>query len=209
MTKNRLTAKKTVIALVGIFLVCIGVAFNNNTRLGNDPVGIIYDGLRAAFHIPRVQLGMVSNVLNIFLILLLFLVGRHYVNVGTVMYLVPYGMFITIGSHLYPHIFTNDALITRLAGGATGIILYYIGISLFVAADIGVDPFNGFMLTIRDKTGWSMRRSKMTFDVCLMLAGFLMGGKFGIITIVTALTTGPTIQALSELIQKRVFMERT
>ena len=36
-----------------------------------------------------------------------------------------------------------------------------------------------------------------------------MGGKFGIITIVTALTTGPTIQALSELIQKRVFMERT
>ena len=209
MTKNRFTVKKTVIALVGIFLVCIGVAFNNNTRLGNDPVGIIYDGLRAAFHIPRVQLGMVSNVLNIFLILLLFLVGRHYVNVGTVMYLVPYGMLLTIGSHLYTHIFTNDALITRLTGGATGIILYYIGISLFVAADIGVDPFNGFMLTIRDKTGWSMRRSKMTFDVCLMLAGFLMGGKFGIITIVTALTTGPTIQALSELIQKRVFMERT
>ncbi|MGV0168542.1 YczE/YyaS/YitT family protein [Furfurilactobacillus sp. WILCCON 0119] len=207
MSKQQLTPKRILVALTGIFLVCIGVAFNNNTRLGNVPVGIIYDGLRAAFHIPRVQLGMVSNVFNVVLIVLLFLIGRRYVNIGTVMYLVPYGLFISIGSHLYPYLFTNTALLTRLGAGVVGISLYYLGISLFVAADIGVDPFNGFMLTIRDKTGWSLRRSKMTFDGCLMVVGVLLGGQFGVITIVAALTTGPAIQALSGLFQRQLFIE--
>ncbi|GKT04095.1 YczE/YyaS/YitT family protein [Furfurilactobacillus entadae] len=207
MSKQQLTPKRILVALTGIFLVCIGVAFNNNTRLGNDPVGIIYDGLRAAFHIPRVQLGMVSNVFNVVLIVLLFLIGRRYVNIGTVMYLVPYGLFISIGSHLYPYLFTNTALLTRIGAGVVGISLYYLGISLFVAADIGVDPFNGFMLTIRDKTGWSLRRSKMTFDGCLMVVGVLLGGQFGVITIVAALTTGPAIQALSGLFQRQLFIE--
>lgn len=208
MTKNRLSLKKISVAMIGIFLVCIGVAFNNNTGLGNDPVGIIYDGLRSFFHIPIVQLGFVSNFINIALIVVLLLIGRHYVNIGTFMYLIPYGLFITIGSHLYPVLFQSNAIGVRLLGGLTGITLYYIGISLFVAADIGVDPFNGFMLTIRDKTGWSIRRSKITFDVVLMTSGFLLGGKFGLITIVTALTTGPTIQALGTWIQKHILFER-
>lgn len=207
VVKNRLSFKKISLAMVGIFLVCVGVAFNNNTGLGNDPVGIIYDGLRVAFQIPMIKLGLVSNLLNIGLIVILFIFGRHYVNIGTVMYLLPYGLFITIGSHLYPYLFNNASVITRYFGGLTGISLYYIGISLFVAADIGVDPFNGFMLTIRDRTGWSIRRSKMTFDICLMTTGFLLGGKFGAITILTALTTGPTIQILGEWIQKHIFIE--
>lgn len=207
-SRSRLSSKKVSLAMVGIFLVCIGVAFNNNTGLGNDPVGIIYDGLRAFFHISLVRLGFVSNFLNVVLIIVLLLIGRHYVNIGTFMYLVPYGFFITIGSNLYPLIFQNSELITRLCGGAAGITLYYIGISLFVAADIGVDPFNGFMLTIRDKTGWSIRRSKITFDVVLMTTGFLLGGKFGLITIVTVLTTGPTIQALGGWLQRHILIER-
>ncbi|WP_172188431.1 YczE/YyaS/YitT family protein [Lentilactobacillus kribbianus] len=207
-TKSRLTVKKVVVAMLGIFLVCLGVAFNNNTGLGNDPVGIVYDGIRAAFHIPLVRLGFVSNFINVGLVIILWLIGRHYVNIGTAMYLIPYGLFITIGSHLYPLIFTSHTLPTRLLGAAVGISLYYVGISLFVAADIGVDPFNGFMLTIRDRTGWSIRRSKITFDVVLMTAGFLLGGKFGLITIVTALTTGPTIQALGGWFQQHLFNER-
>lgn len=208
MSNRRYTPKTITLAMTGIFLVCIGVAFNNNTQLGNDPVGIIYDGLRATFHLEQAQLGTVSNYLNVGLIIALFLVGRHYASWGTLMYLVPYGFFISIGSFLYPLIFQSDAFVTRALGGLTGISLYYLGISLFVAADIGVDPFSGFMLTIRDKTGWSMRRSKITFDVALIIIGVLLGGRFGIITILTALTTGPTIQVLSSLFRKRLILAK-
>ncbi|CAM2742598.1 YitT family protein [Levilactobacillus brevis] len=204
----RYTPKTIALALLGIFLVCMGVAFNSNTQLGNDPVGIIYDGLRTTFHLEQAQLGTVSNYLNVVLIIGLFFMGRHYASWGTLMYLVPYGVFVSIGSALYPMIFTSTTLLGRSLGGLVGISLYYLGISLFVAADIGVDPFSGFMLTLRDKTGWSMRRSKITFDGALIIMGVLLGGKFGIITILTALTTGPTIQALSSIFRKHLILRQ-
>lgn len=207
-SQSRISIKKIISAMTGIFLVCIGVAFNNNTGLGNDPVGIIYDGLRVAFNIPIIKLGYISNIVNIVLIVILLLIGRHYVNIGTAMYLIPYGLFITIGSNIYPMIFKNMDIITSGLGAICGISLYYLGISMFVAADIGIDPFNGFMMTIRDKSGWSIRRSKITFDVCLVIIGIILGGKFGIITIITAITTGPTIQFLSGVFKEKLFTER-
>lgn len=189
----------------GIFLVCLGVSFNNNTLLGNDPVGILYDGIRVLFDLDRTQLGMVSNYMNIGLISILFFFGRRYLNIGTLLYLIPYGLFISIGSNLYSHLFNNNIDFHRYLGGVVGCTLYYIGISIFVASDMGVDPFTGIMLTIRDKAHWSMSRSKMTMDVALTILGILLGGKFGIITIFTALTTGPCIQFLSQYFKKKIY----
>ncbi|MGH4122236.1 MAG: YczE/YyaS/YitT family protein [Clostridium sp.] len=206
INKN-LSFKSVSISMLGIFIVCIGVSFNNNTQLGNDPIGIVYDGVRAFWGLSYLQLGYVSNFINIGLLLILYLFGRKYLNVGTFLYLIPYGVFISIGSHLYPHIFTSDALGIRLLAGGFGCLIYYIGISLFVASNIGVDPFNGFMLTIRDKTGWSISRSKITMDIVLTIIGFLLGGKFGIITIVTAITTGPAIQFFSGIFKKCIYHE--
>ncbi len=37
---------KIVLAVVGIMMVGMGVAFNAAAALGNDPVGIVYDGIR-------------------------------------------------------------------------------------------------------------------------------------------------------------------
>ncbi|MBC8744644.1 hypothetical protein H5W18_08630 [Lactobacillus sp. Marseille-P7033] len=200
--RERFTVKRITLAMIGIFLVCIGVAFNNNTNLGNDPVGIIYDGIRVTFGVPKINLGMVSNFINIGLLVLLFLVGRHYANIGSLMYLIPYGFFVLLGSRFYLTIFPTNTMMMRVVGGVIGITLYYVGISLFICADIGVDPFSGFMLTIRDHTNWSVRRTKITFDIALICIGILLGGKFGIITLITVCTTGPAIQYLSEKFKK-------
>lgn len=206
MLIKRLSVKRVTLAMVGIFFVCIGVAFNNNTNLGNDPVGIIYDGIRVSFGVPMINLGMVSNFINIALLLLLFLVGRHYANIGSIMYLIPYGFFVLIGSRLYLALFPANTMAMKVVGGAIGTTLYYVGISLFICADIGVDPFSGFMLTIRDHLNWSLRRTKITFDIALIMIGIVLGGKFGVITLVTVCTTGPAIQYLSKRFKKLFYV---
>ena len=122
--RERFTVKRITLAMVGIFLVCIGVAFNNNTNLGNDPVGIIYDGIRVTFGVSKINLGMVSNFINIALLVLLFLIGRHYANVGSLMYLIPYGFFVLLGSRFYLTIFPENTMMMRITGGIIGITLY-------------------------------------------------------------------------------------
>ncbi|WP_216637397.1 YitT family protein [Bacillus sp. FJAT-27445] len=206
-TSSRMMPKKIIVSIIGIALICIGVAFNNHTLFGNDPVGILYDGVRSTFDFSRAELGLISNYINIGLILLLLFFGRKYVNLGTVLYLIPYGLLVSFGGQLYQFLFDNSILLHRISGGLAGCILLYTGLGLFVASNIGVDPFTGLMLTLRDKTKWSISRAKVTMDLGLIVIGFLLGGTFGIITIFTALTTGPAIQYLSQFFDKKLFKE--
>jgi uncharacterized protein len=130
------------------------------------------------------------------------------VNLGTFLYLIPYGLLVSFGGQLYQFLFDNNILLHRISGGLARCILLYVGLGLFVSSNIGVDPFTGLMLTLRDKTKWSISRAKVTMDLGLIVIGLLLGGKFGIITIFTALTTGPAIQYLSQFFDKKLFKEK-
>jgi len=101
---------KYLIALLGIFFLAIGVAINASTKLGNDSVGILYDGIRNALNFSQQQLGLISNVITFLATLILFFIGRKYLNVGTLLYVIPFGTFVSIGTYLYNLIIKTDAL---------------------------------------------------------------------------------------------------
>ena len=79
MEQGKVTAKSVLIALIGVLLVGVGVAFNNCAGLGNDPVGIVYDGIRNVTGMGAEQLGLASNIVNLSLALLVFFTGRKYI----------------------------------------------------------------------------------------------------------------------------------
>lgn len=192
--KNRINLKKVLVTLVGILLIGTAVAFNAGASLGNDPVGIFYDGIRCLLNLEPAQLGTASNVVNILLILLLLVIGRHYVNLGTVIYIIPYGFCVTIGSNLYSMIFTSEALMVRIFASALGCTLLCLGVAVFIVADIGLDPMTGVTMVLKEKLGWDYKKAKWLFDGTLTTIGFLCGGKFGVITVITFLVCGPIIQ---------------
>lgn len=197
-------SKLTLYSLLGVFSVCIGIAFLNNTLLGNDPIGVFYDGIREFSGFSQPELGKVSNYINIILLVFLFVCGRNYFSVGTFLYLIPYGSFISIGSRVYSWLFVNIDSSFRIIISILGCLLYYFGISLFIACNIGTDPFNGFVFAIQDKIGWSLRKIKINLDILLVIIGVILGGKAGVFTIVTALTTGPVVQCLSGYFSKQL-----
>lgn len=192
------SSMKMIYGLIGIFLVGIGVAFNASTMFGNDPIGIVYDGVRNVFNLSPRQLGMASNVVNIGLIILLLFTGRKYVNVGTFIYIIPYGFFVSIGTKLYTVLVGSNTVVLRSLAGIIGCLALYTGVAIFIVMDIGLDPFTGLVMTIKDKISWDYKKTKIFFDVFMVIIGVLLGGKWGVITLVTAFTTGPMIQLISE-----------
>lgn len=195
---------KLLLAFFGIVLVGTGVAFNAAAALGNDPVGIVYDGIRNAANLSSEQLGMASNIVNIVLVVFIFFVNRHYVNVGTFVYIIPYGFIVDLGGRLYHILFQTQTLPIQIAGAAIGCLLLYTGVAMYITADIGLDPFTGLVMVIRDKVRKEYRIVKICFDICCIVLGFVLGGKLGVITIITAFTAGPAIQFLSDLIGKQM-----
>ena len=199
-------AKRVLLTCIGIFLAAVGVAFNAGAGFGNDPVGIFYDGIRAALNLSAAALGTASNVVNVALTVLLFFIGRKYVNVGTILYIIPYGTCVSVGTMLYPILFSEDGISTRVFAAVVGCVLLYTGIAMIVTADVGMDPMTGIAMVIADKLHLEFRQAKWIFDGTMTVLGFILGGTLGVITIITALTAGPSIQFIAGLMKK---MKRT
>ncbi|MDF2904865.1 MAG: hypothetical protein K0R34_186 [Herbinix sp.] len=183
---------KITFALFGILLIGVGVAFNVANQLGNDPIGLIYDGMLQVLGLTEASLGTVSNILNATLIGILLIIGRRYINIGTIIYIIPYGLFINLGSLLYRTI-AIETLSGRIIMSILGCAMIYLGVAIFIAVDIGLDPFTGIVMVLRDRFNMDFKKMKIIFDLSLILLGVLLGGTVGAITIVTALTAGPTI----------------
>lgn len=198
---------KFLLAAAGILLVGIGIAFNAAAALGNDPIGIVYDGIRNTAGLSPQQLGMASNLVNIALVAAVFLLGRRYVNIGTFIYIIPYGTIVSLGGKLYGILFQVQTLPIRMLGAAIGCLLLYTGVAMFITADIGLDPFTGMVMIIRDKIGKEYGMVKVCFDAGCIILGFVLGGKLGIITILTALSAGPLIQLFANRFAKMMKTE--
>ena len=202
MEQGKITGKNIFAAAFGVLLVGIGVAFNNCAGFGNDPVGIVYDGIRSISGMNQAQLGMASNAVNIVLLVFLFFVGRRYVSVGTFVYLLPYGFCVDLGNFLYGLHGASEDIWVRVVFSVLGCVLLSLGVAIYITVDIGVDPFTGVVLVLRDVLKKEYRYVKIGFDLTMVILGTLLGGRLGVVTVVTALAVGPVIQFFTRLLKK-------
>ncbi len=202
MEKRKITGKSILAAAFGVLLVGVGVAFNNCAGFGNDPVGIVYDGIRSISGMNQAQLGMASNAVNIVLLVFLFFVGRRYVSVGTFVYLLPCGFCVDLGNFLYGLHGASEDIWVRVVFSVLGCVLLSLGVAIYITVDIGVDPFTGVVLVLRDVLKKEYRYVKIGFDLTMVILGTLLGGRLGVVTVVTALAVGPVIQFFTRLLKK-------
>lgn len=188
------------LALLGSLLMGVGLSFNACAGLGNDPYGLVYDGLRQLLGLDPAQAGICAAAVNGFMILLLLIVGRRYLNIGTVAAVVPYQLCVQMGTALYGLLFPTEQLPVRIIVLILGCLLLYTGIAVFLTADIGMEPITGVIMVLKDRLGWSFARSKWLLDFSMLGLGLLLGGKAGAVTLLTAVIAGPSIDLIHHFI---------
>lgn len=82
--------------------------------------------------------------------------------------------------------------------------MLFIGIGIFIAINIGVDPVTGVNMLVKDKTKLQYKTAKIICDLTSLIIGFSLGGKAGVVTIITAFIAGPVIQKISETFDKKI-----
>ena len=50
---GKINLKNIIVAAIGVFFTASGAVFNNCAGLGNDCIGIVYDGMRCFFGLSR------------------------------------------------------------------------------------------------------------------------------------------------------------
>ena len=75
-----------------------------------------------------------------------------------------------------------------------GVMLFAVGTGFYAAASLGRGSYEALTFSLAEKNGWQVKVVRMVLDIVMVIAGVLLGGKFGICTIVTIVISGPVIQ---------------
>lgn len=193
------------LAALGAVLCGLGCGFINFASYGMDSIGLFYDGIRNILKLSPSQIGTASYVVCIILSIFLWFADRKYVSIGSVIYILMYGAFANIGTIIWEKMIPDSNMYIRIVVALLGLLVLYIGLGIYIAIDIGVDAFTGVMLWICDVTKKDMKIVKVLFDIGLTLIGLFLGGTIGVVTVISILVGGVSIDFFTKKIRKIYF----
>lgn len=187
MSKTEWT-KKIIIIVIGSIIAAYGITLALYAGFGGATLAVLWQGISRTFHI---SIGMASLIVAIIMIVFSFFYDRSQIHMGTIIYQLVYSLCVDLfaNAHVYStHLWVN-ALIMLL-----GVMLFAVGTGVYAAASLGRGSYEALTFSLAEKNGWQVKAVRMILDIVMVLTGVLLGGKFGICTIVTIIISGPIIQ---------------
>ena len=187
MSKTEWT-KKIIIIVIGSVIAAYGITLALYAGFGGATLAVLWQGISRTFHI---SIGMASLIVAIVMIVYAFFYDRSQIHIGTILYQIVYSLCVDLfaNAHVYStHLWVN-ALIMLL-----GVMLFAVGTGFYAAASLGRGSYEALTFSLAEKNGWQVKVVRMILDIVMVIAGVLLGGKFGICTIVTIIISGPVIQ---------------
>lgn len=172
---------------IGLVLYGVSTALFVHANLGADPWDVFHLGVAK-------QLGISFGTVIILTgaaVLLLWIPIRQMPGLGTVSNVIVLGLAADATLAVLPPL---ESLVARSALLAGAIVLNAIATGMYIGAGFGPGPRDGLMTGLHARTGWSLRGIRTAIELSVLLIGWLLGGKFGVGTVIYALSIGPLIQ---------------
>lgn len=173
--------------LLGLWLYGLSIALMIEGTVGASPWDVFHQG--ASLHLP-LSFGVVMILASV-VVLLAWIPLRQMPGLGTVANTLLIGPFADLNLALLN---TPDNLALRCAFMLAGVVVCAFATGLYIGAQLGPGPRDGLMTGLARRTGWTIRRVRTCIEIAVLVAGVLLGGVFGVGTIVFALGVGPVTQ---------------
>lgn len=189
LTKN--WWKKIVVIVIGSMIAAYGITLALYAGFGGATLAVLWQGLSETFHM---SIGMASFMVALGMILFVVIYDRSQIHIGTVLYQIVYSACVDLfaNCHIYSRYVWVNFLIMLL-----GVILFAVGTGLYASASLGRGSYEAVTFALAEKNNWQVKIVRMILDIVMVVVGVLLGGKFGICTIVTVIISGPVIQLVN------------
>lgn len=185
--------RKFVVHLAGICLLGLGIALFVCTNLGADPITVLADGVH---RILSMTIGQAMIFLNVLVLAVVVVRHRKYIRIGTWTSALMTGVFTDLWLMCLGNAMDNvSSLWVRIAILVVSCGFSGLGIAMYMEADIGVCLGDLIANILNKEKGYQYRWIKIVIDVTCLSVGFCLGGKVGLGTVVSAMLTGPAVQA--------------
>ena len=187
---------RSVILMVGLVIAHLGVTLFLLSDLGSDPFNVLIQGITKKLpdliDIPFITHGRVHMSICIIIMLILLIIDRSYVKIGTIICMLCGGpiidFFTVILNRPASHFTSVPSRIIMVAFGC--VILAY-GMTIVIKSDAGTGPNDLVAVVISEKLKKKFSITRLVTDAVFTLAGFIMGGTVGIGTLICVILVGP------------------
>ena len=177
--------------IVGLVTFSYGISLTITVQhLGVAPWDVLNVGL---YQIFGFSIGTWNITIGITLIVVALILDRTYVKTGTFINAIVVGSFVDVFLWIdfFPpvtHTWTDIIIMVF------GIIVMGVGGGIYNAPGVGSGPRDGFMLSISDKTGFSIGKVRIAIETFVLLIGLLIGGPVFVFTFIFTFIQSPIFQ---------------
>jgi uncharacterized membrane protein YczE len=172
--------------VAGLFCFAFGIALFFHSQLGTGPWDVLHGGLSNRTGLP---VGLIINIIGL-LVLPLWIPLKVRIGLGTVLNALLIGVFLDI---VKPRMHDASAPWLQFTLAILGVLIIGVGSGLYIGAGLGAGPRDGIMVGL-SRLGLSVRAARTLVEVVTLLAGWLLGGKIGLGTIIFLVGIGPVVQ---------------
>ena len=183
-TRPRLSTMS--ILLVGEFLFGLGDAFLIVAGIGNTPWTVLAEGIALVIDW---SIGKATFLVSA-AVLLLWIPIKEIPGIGTLLNAIIIAATIELTVGRIP---ASDDILISLLQVCLGILLIGIGSAMYLTANLGPGPRDGWMTGLQRVTGVPIGRVRVTIEISVLVVGVLLGGTFGFGTVLFAFAIGPVV----------------
>jgi len=125
---------------------------------------------------------------------------RQRPGLGTVMNVLVIGLALDGASRVLPE---PDRLGLQIAQAIAGIAIVGIGSALYLTANLGPGPRDGWMTGLHRVTSVGIATVRASVEIVVLVAGWLLGGHVGVATIAFAILVGYALAATLRVLPAR------
>ncbi len=178
--------------LLGLALYGVSMGFMIRSTLGQMPWDVLHFGLAAN---TSLTIGQVIIAMSA-VVLLFWIPLKQMPGLGTLLNAVLVGLATDVALSILD---APESLGVQIGFMLLGIFLNAVATALYIGAQLGPGPRDGLMTGLSRRTGLSIRLVRTTLEVSVVVLGILLGGVFGLGTVLYALLIGPLTQKLLPL----------
>lgn len=177
---------RLLILAFGLFLFGIGESLYIQSNLGNSPWAVFADGVAK---LTGTTIAWSTFAISCVVFLLWMPLKEKY-GIGPIANTLIVPLAMNVGLTVIPRqeSIANGALFLII-----GIACVGLGSAIYITCGLGAGPRQGMMTALHRITGIRVARIATSIEVVVFTLGVLMGGKYGIGTLVFALCIGPAV----------------
>jgi uncharacterized protein len=180
----------------GLAVFAVGIVLIYDSELGLSPWDVLNQGISKH---TALSFGTANIVVALCVLVLGWALGGK-IGVGTVANAVLVGTFIDVLTRFVD--LSGEPLGVRVAMLLGGIWLIGPGSAFYIGADLGAGPRDTLMLVGSRRTGVRVGIVRAVIELCALAAGIVLGGTFGVGTILFALLVGPIVESSFALLAR-------